>query len=160
MNAAKLWPAGLAAILCVTVAVNGYLLWVANDRDAFAVEPDYYRKAVAWDSTLAERRRSAELGWTIDAALAPAASGARLEVALADRAGAALRAADVDVEAIHNREPERAVSVRLRSGEDGRAVADVPLRHAGLWELRFVVRRGADRYSATLRRDLGAGVRP
>ena len=27
---------------------------IANDDPSFAIEPDYYRKAVTWDSTLAQ----------------------------------------------------------------------------------------------------------
>ncbi len=161
MNAAKLWPVAIVGVLVVTVAANGVLLLAANDRRAASIEPDYYRKAVAYDSTIAQEHRDAELGWRLDAALAPARDGATARVQLSDASGAALAGATVRVEAIHNADPGHPVRAELVARSPGEYQGALRLRHRGLWELRFEVTHGAERFTADLRRELGAeGVGP
>jgi nitrogen fixation protein FixH len=161
MRLARLWPVAVAAVLGVTIAVNGLLFWAARDRNAAAVEPDYYRKALRWDSTRAEDRTGAALGWRIEAdlgALDPA--GATLAVRLADRAGAPLEGAAVEVTAVHNLEALHPVVGRLVPVGPGAYGARLPLRRAGLWELRLEVARGGDRLRVSLRRDAAPRGRP
>ena len=63
------WPWLLATGLLGIVAVNVTMLFVANsDANGSVVEPDYYRKAVQWDSTMAHRAASDRLGWTASVA--------------------------------------------------------------------------------------------
>ena len=154
MNGARAWPFAVVAVLAVTVAANGVMMLVVNGREAAVVEPDYYRKALAWDSTLAQRARDQALGWRLDARLAPlAADGrARLEVRLAGRDGAPIVDARVGVVAVHNREARAPRAATLAPVAGGYA-AELPLARAGLWELRFDVRRGGERFTATLRRE-------
>ena len=41
---------------------------VITSRDAsFAVEPNYYAKALAWDQTMAQQARNEALGWSVSA---------------------------------------------------------------------------------------------
>jgi hypothetical protein len=77
------------------------------------VEPDYYRKAVAYDSTLAQERHDAQLGWQLTATtggLDPA--GTRSRGAGGSRwrplAGAVVTSA-----AIHNLDAGRVIAARL-----------------------------------------------
>ena len=154
MKPAALWPAAVVGALVVTVGANIAILVLANDSDKAVVEPHYYEKAVAWDSTMAQGRRNESLGWSIRATLTPSAGGARLEASLADRAGAPLAGAALRVEAIHNLDAARRVEATLRDAGGGAYGADLPLRHAGLWELRFTVERGGERFTEDLRRDL------
>jgi nitrogen fixation protein FixH len=161
MRGARLWPLAIAAVLGLTVAANTWIFWEARDRNAAAVEPDYYRKAVAWDSSMADERRSAALGWRAEAELgAVAAAGTALTVRLAGPDGAPLDGATVEVTAIHNLDALHHVDARLAPLGGGAYAARLPLRHVGLWELRLRAVRGADRYRVTLRRDAPAGARP
>lgn len=157
MNSARMWPIAVVAMLAVTVAANVVLLVQAGDREAATIEPDYYRKAVEWDSTLAQRARNAALGWTLEAALgASGAEDASLTVRVADRAGAPIAGARVAVEAFHNRVPLPVRGV-LRPVSPGRYAGTLPLRRPGLWELRFEVVRAGERFTATARREAAAG---
>uniref|UniRef100_A0A832MKV0 FixH family protein n=1 Tax=Eiseniibacteriota bacterium TaxID=2212470 RepID=A0A832MKV0_UNCEI len=161
MSPSRLWPAAVVAVLVVTVAANGVLLWAAHHGDAPAIEPDYYRKAVAWDSTLAARRASAALGWRADAVLGPlAAGGAEVGVVLTDAAGAPLEGAHVRVTAVHNARGGRTVEAVLAPRGAGRYAARAPLGRAGLWELRIEAARGAERFAVSLRRDARPAGRP
>ena len=160
MNGARLRPIAIVTVLALTVAANAFLIWAANERDASVVEPDYYRKAVAWDSTRALESRSAALGWSAVAGIgAPEGGAARVEIALADRAGAPLTGAHVRLEAIHNLEASRPVTGALPEVRPGVYAAALPFHRAGLWELRVDAERGADHFVASLRRDTGAPAR-
>jgi nitrogen fixation protein FixH len=157
MKSQTLWPLAVVAALAFTIAANVALFVVAGDSRHIGVEPDYYGKAVAWDSTMARRDESLALGWRLDAAIAPADGGATVRVSLNDRNGDPLPGAIVRLEAIHNLDPDGRLEARLPGVAPGIYQSVVPLRHRGLWELRFDVVRGTDRFSTSLRRDLAGG---
>ena len=154
MNAARAWPIAIVAVLAVTVGANAMLLWKASDENGAAIEPDYYRKAVAWDSTLALAERSRALGWTAAAALASVQGGAEITVQLRDAGGAPVGGARVTVAAIHNLDGGRFETATLVSRAPGDYVAQLPLHHRGRWELRVDARRANQRYATTLHAEL------
>ena len=126
------------------------MLFVANsDANGVVVEPDYYRKAVQWDSTMAHRAASDLLGWTAtvalsaDAAAAGADEGAAtVRVTLTDAAGAGVTGAAVQAVLIHNADAGRPIELQLRDEGAGRYGVNVPLAHPGLWEVRVNASRG------------------
>jgi nitrogen fixation protein FixH len=132
------------------------IIWAATHDPSFAIEPDYYRKAVAWDARLAQERANAALGWTATATLARASARARAAIVLSlrDAGGQAVRGARVRVTAIHNRDGAHPVVASLAERADGAYDAQLPLAHVGLWEVRVDAMRGAQRFSASLRADL------
>jgi nitrogen fixation protein FixH len=155
------WPVAIVGVLAVTVGANVVLFLAARDPNAYVVEPDYYRKAVAWDSIMAQARASAALGWQVDAALRDwTPTGTRVLVLLADSTGAPVTGAGVGVELINNLSPERPVRARLRETGAGRYEASAALARPGLWELRLLAQRGAESFRADLRRELARGARP
>ena len=158
-SSARRWPLGMAAVLAVTVLGNAGLYWAANDSNAAAVEPDYYRKAVEWDSTVAQAERSRALGWSAAATLGPRApdGGQRISIRLRDAAGLPVPGASIELTAIHNAFAAHPLQAAAMTDPDGISRPEVTLNHDGLWELRLIITRGGDRYTATLRRD--AGVR-
>jgi nitrogen fixation protein FixH len=161
MRAARLWPAAIAAVLGLTVAANAFVFWAARDRNAATVEPDYYRKAVRWDSTMAEERRSTALGWRAEAGLGAATrAGTPLTVRLTGPDGAPLDGAAVEVTAIHNLDARHHVTARLEPLGGGAYRAWLPLRRAGLWELRLEAVRGRDLFRVALRRGAPPGAEP
>ena len=48
------WPVVIVSLLVGGAAANIGFMIVANRDPTFAVEPDYYRKAVDWDRTMAQ----------------------------------------------------------------------------------------------------------
>jgi nitrogen fixation protein FixH len=149
------WPIGIVVVLAVTVAANVALMIVARDPHAYVVEPNYYDKGVRWDSTMAQARASVALGWQVDAALRDwTPAGTTLLVQLADSTGAPVAGARVNVELINNVSPEAPVEASPADAGGGRYQARVALARPGLWELRLQARRGRDRFTADLRRDL------
>lgn len=154
MKRGSLWPIGIALVLGLTVAANAALYYVAGDDPSFAVEPDYYAKAIAWDSTMAQTRRNQALGWHLDPALAAFSpeNGARLSVTLTDAQGKPISGAVVKVAALFNARAGTVFESTLAPTDGGYATR-LAVTHRGQWELRFDVTRGTDRFTSTSRLD-------
>jgi hypothetical protein len=147
------WPIGVAAILTIVVVANIWVAVIANDDPSFSIEPDYYQKAVAWDSSMAQARHNTSLNWSLTPSLGAfaAGGGAVLRVRLTDSTGAVIHDARIQVAALYNARASTIYTATLgHDGPDAYAVT-LPVRHAGEWELRFDVTRGAERFTATAR---------
>jgi nitrogen fixation protein FixH len=160
------WPWLLAAGLLGIVGVNVTMLFVAgSDANGSVVESDYYRKAVQWDSTMAQRAASDSLGWTAEISLsaASASPGAgTVSVLLADSTGAGVAGAAVRAVLIHNADAGRPIELALRDEGAGRYGATVPFPHSGRWEVRVNAERARERFAVIAHADLAAspgGVR-
>lgn len=151
----QLWPWAMAALLGATVAGNIWVMRIAGADPSFAIEPDYYRKAVDWDSTRAQASRNAGLGWVLEARLQPpdARGQATLTARLVDAGGRPVSDATLRVEATHNARATEILAADLAPTGTGDYAATLPATRRGLWELRFEARRGEDRFTATLRTD-------
>ena len=65
----RYWPVAIVGLLVSGAAANIGFMVVASRDATFAVEPDYYRKAVDWDRAMAQEARNVELGWRVSAQL-------------------------------------------------------------------------------------------
>ena len=142
----------VGAVLVVTLAVN--------DRGAAAAEPDYYRKATAWDEWKEQLARNGALRWVVTPEFGPAAGGsglARLELTVADKHGVPIEHASVRAEVVPIRDADARVELPLAEGAAGRYGADVPLRTGGLWEIRTTVEWKGQRYVDRVRRSVRFG---
>jgi nitrogen fixation protein FixH len=150
------WPFGLTLALLASAGLNIAFALVATHDASFAVEPDYYRKALEWDRTMAQEAANRALGWriTVAAEPAPRPGTLRLVARITDRDGRGVDGAAMSVEARHGARAAAPVSGTLAAVAGGRYVADLPLRRAGLWELRFVARRDGDLYTQHVASDL------
>lgn len=150
------WPIGIVTVLAVTIAANLYVMYLADHDPSFAIEPNYYAKAVAWDSTLAAAARSRALGWGITPVLSPFSerSGAHLSIALVDSAGAPVRGATVHVNALFIGDANRVVTATcVETNTPPRYATMLPVGHAGVWELHVTAVRGAEHFVKTVRVD-------
>ena len=147
------WPIAVTGILATTVAANIWVMMIASDDPSFAIEADYYRKALAWDTTLAQAARNAALGWHLTPEMGPIGNDGRavLTARLTDSLGAAIPNAVVKVSAVP---VVRATEVReatLVAADAGRYSARVDARRSGQWELRFDATVGAERFTQVSR---------
>ncbi len=156
------WPIGIVAILTATVGLNAWVYHVATDDPSLAILPDYYQKAVDWDSTLAQRRVNLALGWRLSPTLGAFTmrDGAPLQVALTDASGTPIPDATIRVAAFFNARADDIVDATLgrdSAGYSGR----LPVTHRGVWELQFDVTRGRQRFTSISRVEaVAAGDRP
>jgi len=151
----RIWPTIIVTVLGGYIVFGLVAARVASHDPNFAIEPDYYRKAVAWDSALAQARRSAALGWRLIPTLGPTGDGtaALLAFNVRDSAGAIVMDAHVSVEARQVAHADDLVRATLAMRDDGAYAAQLPLARPGLWEFRVVATRGADRFATSVRMD-------
>jgi nitrogen fixation protein FixH len=155
MTRGWLWPAGIVALLSTSAAGNIAFMVLANRDASFAVERDYYRKAVEWDRTMAQRAANAELGWQASARFEPAADGgARLVVRLRDRAGAPIDGATVEVEAFANARARDVHALVLHPLGGGAYGARLAAPRSGVWEVRVAAMRNGHRFAQVLSDEL------
>lgn len=143
-------------LLSMNFAVVGTTITLASRDTHFAVEPDYYQRAVDWDVSRAEIARSAALGWrvTVSAADARSAAGMRtLTVRMEDAQGEAVEGAVVDGVAFHHGDASRRAEVTLLERGPGVYQGEIGLLDAGLHEVRLVAQRGQERFVASVRQD-------
>lgn len=148
------WPVIIISVLVAQIAFGIWMARVAGNDPNFAVEPDYYAKAVNWDETMAQSRRDRALGWQAVATMTRAEGRtATLQVSLVDSLGAAVQADSVQVEALevaHARFVDKLTLIPSGSGY----AAPVANAGVGLWEVRVRAMRGTDLYTAKLRTEL------
>ena len=151
------WPWFVGGFLLVgSLVPSVFLLYYALNDPSFAVEDDYYQKALDWDQTMAQMRVNKELGWSLDLDLerVAKADGTRaLDLRVLDKAGAALEDCRVSLLYFHNARAGQRFEERL-AGEGGLYKASLPMRRPGVWELRFTVEQGEKVYTETLTREL------
>jgi nitrogen fixation protein FixH len=150
------WPILLVGLLASGVGLNLYFMSCAVSDPSFAVEPDYYAKAIAWDAHQAQAKENAELGWKLVLTVAAADSGtgrARVVVMLADREGRPVRGLTVGLEAFHNARASQVVKATLVETAEHAYAADVAVARPGFWEFRVAAARGTEVFTAVVDQD-------
>ncbi len=151
------WPVGIVAILGITVIGNVAVMRVASNDPSFSVEPDYYAKAVAFDSTMAQQRRNLELGWRAETAMDPIVNGhpTHLTIRLTDRDAEPLTGASVSVMARFNARANDTLTAVLGENTPGTYDALLPIVTPGEWEVRVDASRPSsstfDRFTVSTR---------
>jgi nitrogen fixation protein FixH len=156
------WPFLLVGLLAAGVAANLYFLARAVGDPSFAVEPDYYAKALAWDAHQAQARENVELGWSVTLDVTPAdlATGrARVVAKLTDRDGRSVPGAAVALTAFHNARAANVLTATLSETAEHDYAADVPIVRAGLWEFRVAATRGSETFTAVVDQDAPGALR-
>ncbi|MEL6188604.1 MAG: FixH family protein [Myxococcota bacterium] len=144
------FPYFLIALLLVSVGSNIYLIVRANSDPNFAVEPDYYAKAVDWDASQAARADSEALGWRV----AVEATRTGLAVEIRDALGRPVQGADVRLEAFPNAFARERMHAELVEDDRGRYVLRRPFPRSGIWEYRLAAVRGDDTFLHVAREEL------
>lgn len=154
-----LYPGMVVLLLAIPIFANFYLMFRAKADPAFFVEKDYYKKAVAWDGTQAERRASDQLGWQLR--LGPAGQqamtlplGQPLRIVVQDRAGQPVANAEVGVLAFHNARAGQQWTATATTDATGAANLALGWHKPGLHELQLRVTRGNDVFLQTVQRDV------
>lgn len=139
--------------LLLSAGANILVMFIAKADPAFAVEPDYYQKAVTWDATMEQQRLNASLGWQATGMLALAAPGTpgRVSVSLVGPGGTPLTDAVVSVEAMHNARASQRYEASLTPDGAGGYAAPLDAHRPGEWEVRVTATRGSERFTQSLR---------
>jgi nitrogen fixation protein FixH len=146
------WPWFIAALLVATAGGQAIMLYAATHDPTFAIEPDYYAKAVAYDTTIMRGRENIRLGWRASGAMTASDGGASVRIAVIDSAGLPVTGARISAVAIHNLDGSHPIPVPLTEAGGG-YVGRIDHAHRGLWEIRLDAVRGADHFTPSLRVD-------
>ena len=110
-----------------------------------------------WDNQQAQWAENSRLGYQLALALAPADRGVEVVARVVDRAQTAVRGAHVEVEAFANARAADRHVLALAEQPDGSYRARLAHPRQGLWEFRFTVEQGSDRFTAVERADVPVG---
>ena len=147
-SAARFWISFIVILLTGTAAAQGIMLYDATHDPTFSIVPDYYQKAVAWDTTMARDRANEALGW--HAAVAIDADGT-VHVALTDRGGLPLAGVALTGVARHNLDGDHLTPLAFADAGPGAFVAPLASARRGAWEVQVTAVRGDDRFVTSVR---------
>lgn len=158
MKKGSLWPWVIGGALVLHVIGSLVVVAIATSDSSYGVEEDYYQKAVNWDEKRAQDRTNAELGWSLEFEVAPPQRPGEqptMNVRLVDSAGATLTGASINLETFHKARSDDVIRIAIdATDEAGLYSARPAMRRNGLWELRFTVDHGDDRFTHTETRHL------
>ncbi len=151
---ANRWPLAIITVLVAQVGFGVWMARVANADPHFAVEPDYYARAVQWDSTMAQARADKALGWQAGATLRREhGTVASLHVTLTDAQGQPVQADTVTATALSVAHAGIIDTLTLTREGTG-YMAPVARAERGVWEVELRATRGRDVFTAKLRPEL------
>lgn len=151
------WPLLVVGFLALSVGFNVYLMAKARGDRAFAVESDYYQKAMHWDERVQREADSQALGWTVSVDLVPGRSAPALTFTVRDRDGRPVEGATGTVRARHNARANDVLQSAVSPREPGVYGAELEMKRMGLWEIELALERGTEKFQTIVRRDLEAG---
>ena len=154
ITAANRWPLAITAVLAGQIVFGIWMARVANSDPHFAVEPNYYAKAINWDARMAQSRADKALGWKSTVRITRGnGAGATLHLTLKDSTGALVHADTVTVTALAIAHSLTVNALTLTPDATGYTVS-LPMAGTGLWEVGVRAVRGADVFTAILRTEL------
>lgn len=150
MRPGTMWPFVIAGALGLHVVGSLVMVYFATSNESYAVEPDYYQKALAWNDKRAQDRHNVELGWQLEFTVEPAAQGQDpiLRAALKAADCEPVTGASMAVEAFANARRDEVLTAILNPADSGYETT-MPLRRDGLWEFRFTVTRNDELFTYT-----------
>lgn len=158
MKAGALWPWFIGGALVLHVVVSLGVVFFTASNASYAVEEDYYDKAISWDEKRAQDRMNDELEWSLTFSVAPPTvpgEKPKLDVRLAGANGESLTGATISLETFHKASSGDIIRIAIPPSEEaGQYTASPEMRHNGLWELRFAVDYGPDHFTHTETRHL------
>jgi nitrogen fixation protein FixH len=150
------WPIAIAALLGTCVGANLWLLNVASSDPAFAVERDYYQRAVNFERELAGWRDLEESGWRILPAIDSVRSNSSILVSLTlQRRQYPVDGASVQLRAAHVAYARTPIVTAMRPAGEGRYQVWLRGLRRGLWDLTFEVSLDTLRFSTSERFEIG-----
>jgi hypothetical protein len=150
------WALVPVALLLASTLGVGSMASVAARDPGFALEKDYYARAIHWDGEQAQQAENQRLRYELALSTLPTDGGVELVVSLAEPGGKPLTGATLRAEAFANARSAARSDLVFVEAAPGKYRVAVPAPRAGLWELRFVVTRGGERFSQTVRQELVA----
>ncbi|MBF0199216.1 MAG: FixH family protein [Planctomycetes bacterium] len=138
------WQYVVVGMLAIHSSAWVCFVFVAADDPTFAVEPNYYKKSMAWDDSALQSKKNLELGWKVNMKIIEDAVTKThvMELSLDDDKAKPVSLARVHVEYFHHAHGQERLRCELNEGEahqKGRYYASLRLPYEGMWEYRFKI---------------------
>ncbi len=141
------WPFAIVGLLVLNAAAAFTMLFISRADGGAQVVPDYYSRAVAWDSLAASNAVTAATGWRF--AVVDPNQGDSLIFTVVDAAGAPV--VGFSGQLVVSR-PQYSTPVATVPVEPGQRLAiDAAPLPRGLYDVRAELRRGETDYRPTIR---------
>ncbi|MEM9589508.1 MAG: FixH family protein [Planctomycetota bacterium] len=148
-KAAYIWPGVVVALLGGHVVVCLVAVALATGDPSAAVEPDYYQRAVNWDSIQRAKRESAALGWTTTVEVSDTRDplGKRMvTLKIVDREGQPVAGFNCELMLYHRARANNRETLMLTENEPGCYSSSATIRREGFWEYRLAATSGMQNY--------------
>lgn len=148
------WPLFIIGLLVLQVGLGIFFFLKATSDPSFAVEEDYYQKAVNWEVKQDQDRKNAELGWTLEHTVGTVdddASTRTLQAKIQHADGSPVSGATLRVETFHNVRAADILRAELEESTPGQYEVQLPMLRPGLWEIRFTAELGSETFTHTAR---------
>jgi len=137
------WPAIIVGMLVLHASIILGTITVISARHDLYVEPDYYAKAIDWDTQREMLETADRLGWVIDITPAEPVQDSvgfrQLNITLLDANGDPMDRALVELECYHPAHAaDRNKKVMLGQG-DGNYQAEVVMDTPGYWNVHLAI---------------------
>ncbi len=150
------FPVGLLAVLLTIQAV---MVSLATNDPAFAVEDDYYQRAVEWDTHAAQREKNHQLGWSVGwTVTAQSEASGRLALQLKHPDGSPVTNAKLQLVAFPNVRSSQRQTLSARELSPGQYVAIFDLSRPGLWEFRLAAHAAGHTFTEVTQLDVPRGA--
>ena len=148
----SIWPGMIFVLIGINVCVVATTVYFAHADRSFAVERDYYQKAVAWNQNAQQIQRNHELGWHPALTIEPGAVATHrvLVVRVTDADGQPIEQALVSLSAFPSVRASQRQELILLEHASGEYRAMLSSAMNGLWEFRFVIRRGDEVFTSSI----------
>ena len=153
-SSGRLWALFPVALLGSSLIGLGTMASIATRDPGFALERDYYQRAVRFEEEQAQQVENRRLGYAVALDVLGASDKATIVVTLSSKQGTPLPNASVRAEAFANARAGDIRELEFRRGDDGSYHAELARATPGLWEFRCVVTSGKERFTAVVRRDI------
>lgn len=155
---ARIWPWVPVGLLACMLGGLATMAAIATNDPGFALEPNYYEKAVKYDGEMAQRAENARLGWKLEASVGRAGADGTDVVVRLQNAEGPVSGARLSVEALRNASAAHVLDAPLVERAPGEYACKLAMARGGVWELRLTAERGGERFTAALRRDVAEGA--
>lgn len=148
------WPLFIVGLLVFQVGLGAFFFWKATSDPSFAVEEDYYQKAVNWEAKQAQDQKNTELGWTLGQSVGTINDDQTTRTVTAElhRAdGRAITGAIIRIETFHNVRAGEILRGELEETAPGLYEIQLPMLRPGLWEIRFTAQLELETFTYTAR---------
>jgi len=154
------WMLAPIGLLVSSVVGLGSMAFVAIHDPNFALEHDYYQKAIHWDQTQAQAADNQRLAYrfSVPPSIELDSTGRGVvELRITDHAGQPVSGAHVVAEAFPNAFSDEITQLTFSEGTGGVYSARLGGHRPGLWEIRLSMDSGNDHATAIVRCDLKPG---